>query len=71
MNNLKIVDFRPEPLKKSRFLSLCKAAYCDNEEIANGAMDSFQELLESNPTNDEDILVQGTFSIFFPKSYFL
>ena len=37
-----------------------KAAYCDNEEIANGAMDSFQELLESNPTEDEEILIQAS-----------
>ena len=40
--------------------SLKKAAYCDNEEIANGAMDSFQELLESNPTEDEEILIQAS-----------
>ena len=46
---------------KNWLSSLYKAAYCDNEEIANGAMDSFQELLESNPTNDEEILVQGKF----------
>ena len=36
-----------------------KAAYCDNEEISTGAMDSLQELLESQPVSDAETLALG------------
>ena len=38
-----------------------KAAYCDNEEISTGAMDSLQELLESQPVSDAETLALGKF----------
>ena len=41
-----------------------KAAYCDNEEISTGAMDSLQELLESQPVSDAETLALGKY--FFP-----
>ena len=41
-----------------------KAAYCDNEEISTGAMDSLQELLESQPVSDAETLALGKFSTF-------
>lgn len=43
-----------------------KAAYCDNEEISTGAMDSLQELLESQPVSDAETLALGKY--FFPVS---
>ena len=45
---------------KSMLEYIEKAAYCDIEEISTGAMDSFQELLESNPISDSDILFQAS-----------
>ena len=43
-----------------------KAAYCDNEEISTGAMDSLQELLESQPVSDAETLALGK---YFSSSY--
>ena len=42
-----------------------KAAYCDNEEISTGAMDSLQELLESQPVSDAETLALGMFFRIF------
>ena len=46
-----------------------KAAYCDNEEISTGAMDSLQELLESQPVSDAETLALGmwVFFLLFPS----
>ena len=44
---------------KSMLEYIEKAAYCDNEEISTGAMDSLQELLESQPVSDAETLALG------------
>ena len=46
-----------------------KAAYCDNEEISTGAMDSLQELLESQPVSDAETLALGKY--FFSSYQFI
>lgn len=54
-----------------------KAAYCDNEEISTGAMDSLQELLESQPVSDAETLALGMFFFsnfrlfyyYFPRDF--
>ena len=43
-----------------------KAAYCDNEEISTGAMDSLQELLESQPVSDAETLALGKYFFQLP-----
>ena len=47
-----------------------KAAYCDNEEISTGAMDSLQELLESQPVSDAETLALGKCFFFSVTNFF-
>ena len=49
---------------KSMLEYIEKAAYCDNEEISTGAMDSLQELLESQPVSDAETLALGMSKLF-------